>query len=99
MTRRFLRPLAIALLLGSLAAAKNPANLPAKDAKPAPDNTSVILNTNSHKYHCPTCAWAKKCTTNCTTTTLADAKKQGATACKICGGACPAPIDEKNEQD
>ena len=95
MTHRFIRPLGLLLLLGSLAAAK----APVKDAKPVPETTSVVLNTSSHKFHCPTCTWAKKCTTNCTTTTLADAKKQGGTPCKVCGGTCPAPIDEKNEQD
>ena len=96
MTHRFFRVAAFALIAGSLSAAKAP---PPVAKTPPREDTSVVLNTSSHKYHCPTCAWAKKCTTNCTTTTLADAKKQGGTACKICGGTCPAPIDEKTEKD
>lgn len=48
----------------------------------------VAFNTNSHKYHCPSCVWAQKCTRNCITTTLSEAIKRGGIACKVCGGHC-----------
>src|SRR5437870_2421840 len=48
----------------------------------------VVFNTKTLKYHCPTCTWAKRCTRNCITTTLADAILKGGVACKVCGGTC-----------
>lgn len=48
----------------------------------------VVFNTKSLKYHCATCTWAKRCTRNCITTTLADAQARGGVACKVCGGTC-----------
>jgi hypothetical protein len=50
----------------------------------------VVFNTKSLKYHCATCTWAKRCTRNCITTTLADAKARGGVPCKVCGGTCSA---------
>lgn len=48
----------------------------------------VSFNTQSLKYHCPSCQWAKRCTKNCVTTTQADAEKRGGVPCKVCGGTC-----------
>jgi len=48
----------------------------------------VVFNTHSLIYHCASCAAAKRCTKNCITTTLADAKARGGRACKLCGGTC-----------
>lgn len=52
----------------------------------AADNHSVIMNTKTYIYHCPTCKWAKKCTKNCIKTTKQKALTQGARACKVCSG-------------
>ncbi len=46
----------------------------------------VMLNTKTYIYHNPGCRWAKKCTKNCIRTTRQKAQKQGARACKVCGG-------------
>ena len=48
----------------------------------------VALNTQSLKYHCPSCTWAVRCTKNCITTTRAEAEKRGGVPCKVCGGTC-----------
>ena len=53
-----------------------------------PTEQKVVFNTKSKKYHCATCTWAKRCTKNCITTTLADAKARGGVPCKVCGGTC-----------
>jgi hypothetical protein len=52
------------------------------------DQYSVMYNTSSHKYHCPSCTWAIKCTRNCISITAADAKSRGGIPCKVCGGRC-----------
>ena len=46
---------------------------------------TVIFNTNTHKYHKPSCKWAKKCTVNCVPTEKKQAVKKGV-PCKVCGG-------------
>lgn len=46
----------------------------------------VVFNTESLKYHGPSCRWAKKCTVNCVDVPEKDAKKQGGKPCKVCGG-------------
>ena len=48
----------------------------------------VSFNTNSLKYHCPSCQWAKKCTRNCISITRDEAIKVGGVPCKVCGGRC-----------
>jgi hypothetical protein len=48
----------------------------------------VYFNTNSKKYHCMTCQWAKKCTANCIKISRDEAIKRGGQACKVCGGSC-----------
>ena len=48
----------------------------------------VSFNTQSLKYHCPSCQWAIKCTRNCISVTLAKAKSSGGIPCKVCGGRC-----------
>ena len=48
----------------------------------------VYFNTHTHKYHCLTCVWAKKCTANCVKISREEAIRRGGVACKICGGTC-----------
>lgn len=62
----------------------------------------VVFNTHSLIYHCASCSAAKRCTKNCITTTLADARGRGGRACKLCGGTCasasnPSPQPEHQE--
>ena len=48
----------------------------------------VSFNTQTHKYHCPTCRYAKQCTKNCIEIKTSEAIAKGGVACKICGGVC-----------
>ncbi len=48
----------------------------------------VSFNTDSLKYHCPTCIWAIRCTKNCINITKIEAIKRGGVPCKVCGGSC-----------
>jgi hypothetical protein len=48
----------------------------------------VYFNTKSFKYHNPSCQWAKKCTVNCITLPLDEAKERGGVPCKVCRGVC-----------
>jgi hypothetical protein len=52
-----------------------------------PEET-VYLNVRSHKYHCLTCYYARRCTANCIEVPLSEAKKRGGVPCKVCGGTC-----------
>ena len=47
---------------------------------------TVIFNTNTHKYHKPSCKWAKKCTVNCVLMEKKQVKQKGGIPCKVCGG-------------
>ena len=47
---------------------------------------TVVYNTNTGKYHKPTCKWAKKCTVNCIKIDKKQAKARGGVPCKVCGG-------------
>jgi|GEM_PF-603922 len=53
-----------------------------------PVDGKVYFNTETLKYHCPTCRWAVRCTKNCISITLEEAKRRGGVACKVCGGSC-----------
>jgi hypothetical protein len=57
------------------------------DQRAAPSEL-VTFNTQSKKYHCPSCKYAKKCTRNCITVQRAEAEKRGGLACSVCGGRC-----------
>jgi hypothetical protein len=59
----------------------------------------VVFNTHSLIYHCATCSAAERCTKNCVTTTLADAKARGGRACKLCGGTCAHSSPPKSSQE
>ncbi len=64
-------------------------SIPRAAAAQAPaDEQKVVFNTKSLRYHCSTREWAKRCTSNRITTTLANAKARHGVACKICGGTC-----------
>lgn len=59
------------------------------DLKAATSNDEeVVFNTNSSKYHCRTCTWAKRCTANCIKIKKSDAIARGGVACKVCNGSC-----------
>jgi hypothetical protein len=57
-------------------------------ATSASDDETVSFNTNTLKYHCVTCQWAKKCTKNCIKIKKSEAKARGGVACKVCKGSC-----------
>ena len=46
----------------------------------------VIYNTQTGKYHKPSCLSAKKCTVNCIKIDKKEAKAKGGIPCKRCGG-------------
>ena len=46
----------------------------------------VFFNVKTHKFHAPTCEWARKCTRNCIRITREEAVKRGGVPCKVCGG-------------
>ena len=48
----------------------------------------VFFNTQTLKYHCVSCKWAKKCTRNCIKLPRAQAIKRGGVPCKVCDGVC-----------
>ena len=50
------------------------------------EEETVIYNTQSHKYHTPDCASAKRCTKNCISIKREEAIKRDGVPCKICGG-------------
>ena len=52
------------------------------------DSEIVTFNTESLKYHCPSCGWAQHCTRNCIEITRQEAISRGGVPCKICGGMC-----------
>ena len=54
------------------------------------EEEKVAFNTESKKYHCLTCQWAKKCTRNCVVVALSEAKRRGGVPCKVCSGSCAA---------
>ena len=56
-------------------------------ASPTRAGESVAFNTANGKYHCLSCQWAARCTRNCVTIPLSDARARGV-ACKVCGGSC-----------
>lgn len=47
---------------------------------------TVVFNTNTHKYHKPSCSSAIKCTVNCIKIDKQQAKARGGVPCKRCGG-------------
>lgn len=50
----------------------------------ASPNDIVVFNTNSRKYHIPSCTWAKRCTKNCIKIKRSEAKNRGGVPCKVC---------------
>ena len=48
----------------------------------------VSFNVNSLKYHCVTCAHARRCTRSCIEVRRSVARARGGVACKHCGGSC-----------
>ena len=61
----------------------------AGDPKPAPVaqvSREVLFNVKTHKFHAPSCEWARKCTRHCVRLTRDEAQKRGGVPCKVCGG-------------
>jgi hypothetical protein len=56
-------------------------------APPAAASEMVTFNTSTGKYHCASCTWAVRCTRNCVSMPLAQARTRGV-ACKVCRGSC-----------
>ena len=52
----------------------------------AADDKIVIFNTQTLKYHDPSCTWARRCTRNCVAIPLSEAQRRGGMPCKVCGG-------------
>jgi hypothetical protein len=44
------------------------------------------FNTQTSKYHKPSCRWAQRCTRHCIKIPVTQALKQGGVPCKVCGG-------------
>jgi hypothetical protein len=82
------------IVFSTLVFASSPANPDATAtmlqiaAAPVNDDETVSFNTNTLKYHCVTCQWAKKCTKNCIKVKKSEAKARGGVACKVCNGSC-----------
>lgn len=73
----------------STGAAPRGAVRPGAAEREAPSHTGeiVALNTSNGKYHCLSCQWAVRCTRNCVSVPLSEAKARGV-PCKVCGGSC-----------
>jgi hypothetical protein len=56
-------------------------------AEPRAATEMVAFNTSSRKYHCLTCSSALRCTKNCITIPLSEARQRGS-PCGTCGGSC-----------
>jgi hypothetical protein len=53
----------------------------------APKNDpEVVFNKQSLIYHRASCSAAQRCTKNCVTVRLSEARARGGRACKLCGG-------------
>ncbi len=61
---------------------------PPWSAAAAPTEESVVFNIETLKYHCAECQWAQRCNRHCKVIPLAEAKRLGGIACKVCGGRC-----------
>jgi len=57
----------------------------ATQAAPSGGGDQVIFNTESKKFHKPSCNTVSGCK-HCTKTSRGDAIKQGGEPCKVCGG-------------
>lgn len=63
------------------------------------DDEFVAFNTNSLKYHCSKCEWARKCTRKCMEVKKARARASGGVPCKVCGGSCTADSEDAEKDD
>jgi len=69
----------IAPNFASASQSKHTTSAPAKEEM-------VMFNTNTFKYHKPSCEWAQRCTRNCIYIPLSEAIRRGGIPCKVCGG-------------
>jgi|MudIll2142460700_1097286.scaffolds.fasta_scaffold37212_2 hypothetical protein len=77
----------VALVVVSIAAADS-GTTAYGSARLAQADQTVTFNTQTLKYHCPSCQWAVKCTKNCVTVSPKEAQQRGGVPCKVCGGTC-----------
>jgi hypothetical protein len=70
-------------VLPSLGEAKAPRSTSSSQAV---QSEAVSFNTKTHKYHKPSCTWAKRCTRNCVSVPKSEAESRGGVPCKVCGG-------------
>jgi len=49
-------------------------------------SAKVYFNTQTHKYHDPSCRWAQRCTQHCILIPESEAIQRGGIPCKVCGG-------------
>ncbi len=82
------RPLRFAAVMVSVLALCASAIVTAQAERPS--DPEVVFNTSSLIYHRASCSAARRCTRNCVTTTLSDARRRGGRACKLCGGPAPS---------
>ena len=68
-----------------LADAVQQVDTPASTTVAAADKI-VIFNTQTLKYHDPSCTWARRCTRNCVAIPLSEARRRGGIPSKVCGG-------------
>lgn len=60
----------------------------------AASSLTVAFNQKTHKYHYPTCTWAKRCTVNCIDIPLKEAIERGGVPCKVCHPPASVPEGE-----
>lgn len=84
---RFISLVFLLMMFGSSSLLNGSNGIPAGSAEVrSPKSETVYFNTNSKKFHSPSCVWAKRCTRNCIPVSRDEALKQGGVACKVCGG-------------
>ena len=86
MNRFRLRAVALLFLVTGPVFADAP--LPAARPQVAQAEETVFFNTKTHKFHCPTCDAALRCTAHCVPVTRSDALRRGGVPCRRCGGTC-----------
>ena len=64
----------------------NPKSVQQREPSSDQEETTVVFNTKSKKYHRHNCKSAKSCTVNCVTIDKEEAKRRGGVPCGNCGG-------------
>jgi methylphosphotriester-DNA--protein-cysteine methyltransferase len=88
----------VRLLSASLAAWVLCVSFAVAQSKP-PVDPDTVYNVQSHIYHRESCTSARRCTKNCVTIKLSEAKKRGGRPCQICGGPSTTQDDRHENLD